>query len=215
MSAPLPVPPAVKVCGLTRVADARLAVELGAAFVGLNFWEGSPRRVTVEAARAIADAVAGRALLVGVFVNQPAAEVERIAATVGLDLLQLHGDEDAAAVAAFGARAIKVLRAAGRLEARRFDEHPQVWGFLVEPRRPGAYGGTGEPWAYAEGAGLPTAKPVLLAGGIGPENLRAVLAAARPWGVDVCSAVEARPGVKDAARLRRLFEEVRHAQAAV
>jgi len=204
---------AVKVCGVTNVEDARLAAELGADFLGLNFWRGSPRRVSVEAARGIAEEVRGRVRLVGVFVNHPAEEVASIARAVELDLLQFHGDEEPETVAIFGPRAIKVLRTAKRPEPGLFAAYPAVWGFLVEPARPGVYGGSGEPWSYGEAAALPSEKPVLVAGGIGPENVRAVIAAARPWGVDVCSRVECRPGAKDAALLRRLFEEVRHAQA--
>jgi phosphoribosylanthranilate isomerase len=204
---------AVKLCGITRIEDARLAAELGVEFVGLNFWPGSPRCVPLAAARAIAGAVRGRVRLVGVFVDERPGEVEAIAAQVGLDLLQFHGGEEPGTLAPFGERAIKVLRGAGRPAAAQFAAYPGAWGFLVEPARSGAIGGSGEPWPYGEAAGLPTAKPVFVAGGIGPENVRAVLAAARPWGVDVCSRIESRPGIKDAERVRRLVEEVRNAQA--
>jgi phosphoribosylanthranilate isomerase len=204
---------AIKLCGITRIEDARLAADLGVEYLGLNFWPGSPRCVSPEAARAIADAVRGRVRLVGVFVDQPPGEVEAIAAQVGLDLLQFHGGEARETLAPFGARAIKVLRGAGRPAAAHFAAYPDAWGFLVEPARSGPIGGSGEAWSYGEAAALPTAKPVFVAGGIGPENVRAVLAAARPWGVDVCSRVESRPGTKDAERVRRLVEEVRNAQA--
>jgi phosphoribosylanthranilate isomerase len=205
--------PRIKVCGVTRAEDALLAAELGADFLGLNFWPRSPRRVGLEEARAIADAVRGRVRVVGVFVN-PCAEEVALAEGVGLDLLQFHGDETPAHLAPFAARSIKALRAGERPGDELFAAYPDVWGFLVEPRRQG-YGGSGEAWGYAAAADLPTRKPVFLAGGIGPENVRSVVAAARPWGVDVCSRVEARPGVKDPARLRRLFEEVRDARLTV
>src|SRR6185295_1813406 len=120
--------PQVKVCGITTVHDARFAVELGAAYLGLNFYTGSPRFLSVELAREIADAVEGRAVLVGVFVNAPSAEVQDIADAVGLDLLQFHGDETPEALAPFAERAIKAFRGATD-EADRFE---QVGGFLFD-----------------------------------------------------------------------------------
>ncbi len=202
----------VKICGVARIEDARRAAELGADFIGLNFYSGSPRCVGVEAARAIANAARGRARLVGVFVNEEAPRVEEIAERVGLDLLQFHGDEGAAELAPFGGRAIKVVRCAGRPDAAELAGFPGVWGFLLERRHPRLYGGAGEEWDFRQAADLPTAKPVLLAGGLGPDNLRRALREARPWGIDVCSRVESAPGVKDGRRLERLFAELKRAK---
>jgi phosphoribosylanthranilate isomerase len=204
----------VKVCGLTRPADAELAVVLGAGLLGLNFYPRSPRRVDLEMAREIATIVAGRALLVGVFVDAPQDEVERVAAAVPLDLLQFHGDEGPAALEPFGGRAIKVLRDERPPDGELLASYPTAWGFLLDRRHQRLYGGTGETWDFAATAGAGDGRPVLLAGGIGPDNVRAVVAAGRPWGVDVCSRVEARPGVKDPDLLRRLFDEVRDADEA-
>jgi phosphoribosylanthranilate isomerase len=203
----------VKICGVTRVEDARRAAALGADFLGLNFYGGSPRCVTAEAARAIADAVRGQVRLVGVFVNEPPHRVEKIAEQVGLDLLQFHGDEGAADLAPFGERAIKVIRCAGRPDAAELASFAAVWGFLLERRNPRLYGGAGEEWDFRQAADPPTAKPVLLAGGLGPDNLRRALREARPWGIDVCSRVESAPGVKDPRLLERLFREAHDAQA--
>lgn len=141
--------PLVKICGVTRADDALAAVELGADLLGLNFYPPSPRFLSVEAAREVAAAVAGRVPLVGVFVDRPRDEIEAIAESVGLDLVQLHGDETAAEVAALGARAIQVFRvdpALGdrieRLSPAILEPYPEAWGFLfdVRDRR---YGGTG------------------------------------------------------------------------
>ncbi len=206
--------PLVKVCGVTRPGDADLAADLGADLIGLNFYPPSPRSLTVEAAREIADAVAGRAPLVGVFVDRPPSEVEEIAGRVGLDLVQLHGDEGPGVAAAFGARALKAFRVAPgegeRLDPALLDPYPEAWGFLFDVRHERLYGGTGRAWPYQALAGLAAAggRPLLVAGGVGPGTARAALLASGAAGVDVCSGVESAPGVKDPLLLLRLIEEV-------
>jgi phosphoribosylanthranilate isomerase len=245
---------AVKICGVTDSADALLSAELGADYLGLNFWPGSPRYVGVEQAREIAAAVraaAPRVSLVGVFVNPDRGFVEETAAAVGLDLLQFSGDEAAAAVRPFAARAIKALRTHDPAVAA---EYADCWGLLLDAPRVGGsagsgaagrgketgrgveapllaedYGGTGRQWDYGAAApilggldgsagasaraGAPgAARRVFLAGGLRPENVRRVVAALRPFAVDVCSGVESAPGRKDPRLLRQLFEEVRNGQ---
>ena len=194
--------PRVKICGVTRVEDAELAIELGADYLGLNFYPPSPRCLDLRAARRIADAVGGRVPLVAVTVNAGRKLVEDLLGLAAL--IQFHGDEGPEEIGPWAARAIKVLR-----PEREGDDpgvYPDVWGFLVEPRRPG-YGGSGEAWDYA-GTRLPeTDRPLFVAGGITPENVREAMAGA--WGVDVCSGVESEPGVKDAGRMKRLFSELR------
>lgn len=211
--------PRVKVCGVTTVADALLAADLGADLIGLNFYPRSPRHLTQAAAAEIADALrrrAGRAPgVVGVFVAEAPDRIAEIDRVVGLDLLQFHGDESVETLAPYGARALKVLRWSARPPADFFAAFDAVWGFLLDRKTSagGPWGGSGEAWDYAEAAALPTSKPVLLAGGIGPANVRAALAAARPWGVDVCSRVESAPGVKDPHLLAALFREIRDGAA--
>jgi phosphoribosylanthranilate isomerase len=208
----------VKVCGVTSVADALMAVDAGASLLGLNFYPRSPRLVTPQRAADIAAAVRERAAgvaIVGVFVNAPLEDIRRVDRVVGLDLLQFHGDEEPEAIERFGARAIKVWRWQGRPSAGELSRFDSAWGFLLDRRDGPArlYGGTGLAWDYAEAAGLPTAKPVLLAGGVGPHNVREAVAAARPWGVDVCSRIESAPGIKDRGLLEALFREIRHGEA--
>jgi phosphoribosylanthranilate isomerase len=201
----------VKICGVTDPANALAAVEMGADYLGLNFYPGSPRFLTIERAREIADAARGRVPLVGVFVNAAPDEIAETAERVGLDLVQFSGDEGPEAVAPFAARAIKVFRA-GRLPGR--DElvaWSAVWGVLIDAPHRGLYGGTGEVWDYEAASGLAGWR-VFLAGGIGPDNARRAVEAARPWGIDVCSRVESAPGIKDPELLRRLFQEVRHGE---
>ncbi|HXO29010.1 MAG TPA: hypothetical protein VOA80_16790, partial [Thermoanaerobaculia bacterium] len=158
---------AVKICGVTDPGDALLSAELGADFLGLNFWPGSPRFVGAERARELAAAVraaAPRVLLVGVFVNPDAAFVEEMAAAVGLDLLQFSGDEAAAAVRPFAARAIKALRTHDLAAAAPFAD---CWGLLLDAPRTGGSqetaasgratdsgGSPGSPGAGASGRGV-------------------------------------------------------------
>jgi phosphoribosylanthranilate isomerase len=209
----------VKVCGVVDPANARMAAEMGADFIGLNFYVRSPRYVDPDRAREIADAVreAG-ARVVGVFVNLPAAEVEEIAGRVGLDLLQFSGDESPEAVAPFADRAVKAFRTGGDPGAERLAAWADVWGWLFDAPHGTLYGGTGEGWSYeavaavAAVSDLAGARRVFLAGGLGPDNVRRAVEAGRPFAVDVCSRVESAPGIKDPELLRRLFEEVRNAQ---
>jgi phosphoribosylanthranilate isomerase len=198
----------VKVCGVTRVEDARAAIALGASLLGLNFYPRSPRYVGVDAAEEIADAVRGQVKLVGVFVNSTAEEVEALDRRLGLDLLQFHGDESPAFIARFGGRALPAVRWRDAGDATHVREHNRAWGVLVERRDSVLYGGTGEAWNYAEVAEAARGTRLLLAGGLGPDNVRAAIEAVMPWGVDVCSRIESTPGIKDMALMQRFFEEV-------
>jgi phosphoribosylanthranilate isomerase len=218
---------AVKICGVADVASAVLSAELGADYLGLNFWSGSPRRIDLGRAREIAAAARAAApgvALVGVFVNPAAREVEAAAAAVGLDLLQFSGDEPPSAVLPFAERAIKALRIH---DARAVAAYAGCWGLLFDtprgaaaaagpaaPTAATAYGGTGRAWDYGAAAGaLAAGRRVFLAGGLGPDNVRRVVATLRPFAVDVCSRVETAPGRKDPRLLRQLFEEVSNGQA--
>lgn len=205
--------PHVKICGITDVEDALAAAGLGADFLGLNFYAPSPRYVEPGTAREIARAVRDRCprppRLVGVFVNHPRALVEDLIDAVGLDLVQFHGDEPRAEVEALGDRAIRVVRVENRADARALAGWTSVWGLLVDVAHPDLWGGTGECWDFASlrrVRGLPAR--VFIAGGLRPGNARRAVAQARPWGIDLCSGVESRPGKKDHELMARLFEEI-------
>lgn len=214
------VPIKVKVCGVTDPANAVAAVELGADYLGLNFYPGSPRFVDVRRALEIAAAVAGRVPLVGVFVNAPAAEVEDTADRVGLGLVQFSGDEGPEDVAPFAERAIKAFRTGGTggLPGREeIAAYGLVWGVLIDASHGSLYGGTGAAWDYGSVKGDKGDVPerLFLAGGLGPDNARRAAESVRPYAIDVCSRVESAPGVKDLELLRRLFLEVRHGQTQI
>jgi len=206
----------VKICGVTEPANARTAVDLGADFLGLNFCAASPRFVAPALAREIADAVRGRVTLVGVFVNAAPAAVAAIVDRVGLDLVQLSGDEGPRDVAPLAGRAIKVFRSGGDPGPDALVPYSDVWGLLFDAAHATLFGGTGVVWSYEGAAGAVRRLPgrrVFLAGGLGPENVRRAVQVVRPFAVDVCSRVESAPGIKDPELLRRLFQEVRDAQA--
>ncbi len=202
----------VKVCGVTDPAGALLAVESGADYLGLNFYPRSPRFVDVGRAREIAAAVRGRIALVGVFAGRSTAEIEEISGRVGLDLVQLSGDEGPAEVAPFAGRAIKVFRTGGDPGAEALAAFPGVWGLLFDAPHGSLYGGTGAAWDYASIAAVAMDRRVFLAGGLGPDNVRRAVQAVRPFAIDVCSRVESAPGVKDPELLLRLLQEVRHGE---
>jgi len=225
--------PHVKVCGITRREDADAAIALGAEFIGLNFFAGSPRSIAVEEAAGLRRHIGDRARVVGVFVDHEPAEVMRIAAAVGLDLLQFHGHEGPAELEPHGARAIKVLRVEGELPRQEIARYASAWGFLFDTARAapspspnGAdaraagdddhrrFGGTGTAWSWESAAPLPADRPVFVAGGIRPDNVAQLVALLSPWGIDVSSGVESAPGRKDPLLLERLFEEIAHAQIA-
>jgi phosphoribosylanthranilate isomerase len=201
----------IKVCGITTPADALAAVELGADYLGLNFYRASPRYVEPGRALEIAEAVRGRVELVGVFVSSPRAEVEEIDRRVGLDLLQFHGDEEPGFVAPFAPRAIKAFRTGGPPGAEELALWSEVWGILIDAPHDARYGGTGAAWDYGTlSPGTPGR--LFLAGGLGPGNARRAVESVRPYAIDVCSRVESHPGIKDLELLRRLFQEVRHGE---
>lgn len=199
----------VKICGVTTPEDARRAVDLGADLLGLNFHPPSPRCLTLEQAAEIAEEVRGGVTLVGVFVHHSVREIERIDGHTGLDLIQLHGEPDPEAAAVWGRRTLQVFRREAPPEAVELARYPDVWGFLLDVPHGRLYGGTGVSWQYETAAGLATDKPVLVAGGIGPGNVREALQASGAAGVDVCSGVESSPGVKDPELIERLIAEVR------
>lgn len=208
----------VKVCGFLDPDNAAMAVEMGADFLGLNFYARSPRYVGPGRAREIADAVRGRTTLVGVFVNPSPDEVREAVDRIGLDLVQLCGDESPAPFAPFIDRTIRVFRSGGDPGPEALAPWNDAWGLLFDAPHGSLYGGTGAAWSYETLAGSERAadhlagRRVFLAGGIGPGNARQAVETVRPFAVDVCSRVESTPGFKDPELLRRLFEEVRNAQ---
>jgi phosphoribosylanthranilate isomerase len=206
------MPPRVKICGLTRVEDAALAVDLGAWALGMIFAPGSPRRCRIGDAEAIAGALRGRAELAGVFVNAPLDELVRLHERVRFTLLQLHGDEGpsycSAAARRTGARIIKAANVADRGDVQALDAFREVDFHLVDARVAGMRGGTGQTVDAELVRSRRSDLPLILAGGLTDENVAAAATAVQPFAVDTASGTEAEPGVKDHERLRAFFEAV-------
>jgi phosphoribosylanthranilate isomerase len=202
----------VKICGIMRLEDGLAALEAGADLLGFVFYPPSHRYRPPRHARSIIEACRARFgsrwQAVGVFVNEPLDELNAIAEQVGLDLVQLCGDEDAAYCAAVNRPAIKVVRVdergrpSGSTDARDWN----AVRVLLDTDRAGHYGGTGE--AYDWACARPFAGQALLAGGLSPENAATAITLAQPWGLDVSSGVE-RDRQKDPELIRRFIQEVR------
>lgn len=202
----------IKICGITRVPDALDAVRAGADALGLNFFPGSPRFISTETAAAIVQAVPADVCKVGVFVNASIDHVTRLADELGLDFIQLHGDEPPEFAAQLGSRpvirAFRVRESASPLlnyisECQRmgFD----LAGVLTDSYKPESMGGTGDLGNWGEAARIANTiqpLPLILAGGLKPENVAAAIAQVGPAAVDVASGVESEPGRKDPERVR-------------
>lgn len=198
----------VKVCGVTTVDDAVRVADAGADAIGLNFWPKSPRRTDAPTARAIVDAVGDRVECVAIFVDADEALVRDVRAQTGIRWAQLHGAESPAFVERLGPEAYKGVAVPDDAMLADALAFPGA-RLLVDAHVPGMPGGTGvhANWSLARRAAA--ARPVLLAGGLRSENVRAALDAVRPAGVDVASGVEIRPGIKDSAKVRAFVEAVR------
>jgi phosphoribosylanthranilate isomerase len=199
----------VKICGLTSVADALAAAEGGADMIGLMFYDGSPRHITLAQATDITRALPPFVLKVGVFVNPEPAQVLEAIAACGLNLLQFHGDEDSAFCTQFGVMSVKALRVQSA-ESLPTLANFHTDAFLLDAHSKSGLGGTGEKfnWDLAIEA-QKYGKPIFLAGGLTPENVADAVRQVRPFAVDVSSGVEAVPGKKDAAKVRAFIAAVR------
>lgn len=199
----------IKICGITRPEDALAAAAAGADALGFIFAPESPRRVTPERVRRITAELPGGIVTVGVFVNQDAAFVEGIAASCGLDLIQLHGDESPEYCRRFPReRLIKAVWPSGADDIGCLADYP-VRAFLADGRDGRRRGGTGRTADWARAAEVGRVYPLVLAGGLGEDNVREALALVRPRAVDINSGVESAPGIKDPERLRRVVAAIR------
>jgi phosphoribosylanthranilate isomerase len=202
----------VKICGITRVEDAQVAVAYGASAIGFIFWPNSPRRVSRDQARAIVRALPPLVTPVGVFVNQPVDFINEVANDVGLGAVQLHGDETPELLDRIQRPVVKAM---SRIEPHAAALWPSHVLLLVDAHDPARRGGTGARADWAGAARLASDRPILLAGGIDPSNVVEAAVRVRPFGIDVSSGVEASPGIKDHARIEHLFDMIRSAGPAM
>ncbi len=199
----------VKICGITRAEDAVLAAELGTELIGFNFWPGSRRYCPPELAQQIAAQLPPRVKRVGVFVNEHRTRVDQVARQVGLDMVQLHGDERPEDCTGFAVPVVKALQVRD-VPSLEFLRSWPVQALLLDTPSAG-FGGSGRSFSWELVEGVSRELPVWLAGGLTPENVAAAIRAVRPQVVDVASGVEAALGIKDPDKLARFIAAAREA----
>lgn len=198
----------VKICGMTQLKDALFAVEQGVDAVGFIFYKKSPRAVTMKTVREIITKLPPLVDTVGVFVNESAERLNKVADYCGLDLVQLHGEESPAFCRKIHRRVIKAFRVKDLQSIKQLEKFP-VSGFLLDTFSDDLHGGTGKTFDW--NLALPAKKmgPVILAGGLTPRNILQAVRQVRPYGVDVCSGVEKSPGIKDLEKVRAFLKNIR------
>jgi phosphoribosylanthranilate isomerase len=208
----------VKICGITEASYARAAIEAGADLIGVVF-AASPRQVTYDKAREIAAAVKKRLPVVGVFVNMPADTVNSVAASCGLDWVQLSGDETWEYCQQMEKPVIKAIHISPERSEKELIAHLEDGQRVLGSRSPiylldtfveQKYGGTGQVFTWEIARRAATKYPVIIAGGLLPANVGQVVAELKPWGVDVSSGVES-GGVKDVEKIKAFIQAVRSA----
>lgn len=202
----------VKVCGITNAEDALAAVEAGADALGFIFYEKSPRYVVPAVAANIIAELPPLVTPVGVFVNDGLATVRSIMDTCGLAMAQLHGDENVSYCRELARPAMKALRLRDRgslLALAEYQGRGGVRGFVLDTFSELSYGGTGQITDWGLAAEVAKSTPILLAGGLTPDNVTEAIRTVRPYGVDVSSGVESAPGKKDHVKMRAFVDAVR------
>ncbi len=201
----------IKICGITRVEDARACAALGADAIGLVFHAASPRAVNLEQARAILAALPPFVTSVGLFVDTAAHEVRALLDVLPLDLLQFHGAETPDYCRSFGRPYLKAVAMKPDLDLLQYaSQFAEAKGLLLDSHAPGVAGGSGQTFDW-ERVPADLNLPIVLAGGLNPENVAAAVRKVKPVAVDVSSGVEASKGIKDAAKIAAFIQGVRNA----
>jgi phosphoribosylanthranilate isomerase len=200
----------VKICGVTTVEDAIMCAEAGADAIGINFWSRSPRVVGGDVARAIVRALPGSVMKVGVFVDAARAQIRETIAEVGLDAVQLHGDETPDDCRGFSVKVIKAIRVREGEALAEIVDRFDVDYILLDADAGAAYGGSGRTFDWSRTAGVARGR-LFVAGGLRADNVAAAVRIARPFAVDTASGVESAPGKKDAERVKEFIHHAKHA----
>ena len=203
----------VKICGITRPDDARVAATAGVDAIGLVFYPPSPRAVNVEQAQEVIDVLPPFLTTVALFVDPSDAEVERVLDRLPIDMLQFHGDESATFCDRFGRCYLKAVRMRDGVDLIAIaDAYAGAAGLLLDSYRHGVPGGTGHVFDWMRVPG-DLEKPIIVAGGLTADNVGQAITHLRPYAVDVSSGVEARKGIKDAARIAAFMQQVQKVTA--
>jgi phosphoribosylanthranilate isomerase len=198
----------IKVCGITRLEDAQLAVELGASAIGFILWPESPRFIDAARAKTIIEALPPFVTPVGVFVDQPRQQVNDIAMQIGLGAVQLHGNETPEYCGCIRHRVVRAIGLTPMTDLASLRAWPASITLLLDAHDPEKHGGTGRTVNWALATRVAAMRRTILSGGLRPDNVGAAVDAVRPYAIDVSSGVEARPGVKDPERMRAFFHAV-------
>lgn len=201
----------VKICGITRAEDARVAADAGSDAIGLVFYVNSPRHVEIDQARAVVATLPAFVTTVALFRNAEAEYVNAVLAAVDIDLLQFHGSESADFCRGFDRPYIKALGMLGQADIEaQAKAYPDARGLLLDAHPPGGEGGSGETFDWHS---IPAAMrgDIILAGGLNPDNVFDAVSTVRPWAVDVSSGVELSRGIKSAGRIQTFINEVKRA----
>ena len=201
----------VKICGVRTLEEAEAAVKAGADALGFNFWPESPRFITPEEARRIVAAIPALINCIGVFVNEDAGRVREIASFVGLNAVQLHGEETPRYCLELAPiKTIKAFRVGDEFNPKTVHAYP-VGAILLDAKVEGHYGGTGKRFSWEIAIQAKRFAHVILAGGLNVDNVAEAITFVRPFAIDVCSGVESAPGRKDLNKLKDFMEEVARA----
>ena len=198
----------VKICGMTNLKDVKVAVDGGVDAVGFIFYKKSPRSVTMQAVRKIVLELPPFVDSVGVFVNETAEQINKIADRCNLDRVQLHGNESPAFCKKIRRRVIKAIRVKDIQSLKKLSDYP-VSSFLLDTFSEDQYGGTGRVFDWNLAYPAKKYGPIILAGGLTPNNVRQAIQRIQPYGVDVCSGVESQPGIKDHKKMQTFLKNVK------
>jgi phosphoribosylanthranilate isomerase len=207
----------VKICGITNLKDARQAFEAGATFIGFNFYKGSPRYITPSAAKRIMRRLPKKAKAVGVFVNETEDKMLTIARRIGVSHVQLHGEESPKTVARLQRTlpVIKAVRVHKSFSTSELARYKNASAFLLDGFDRRRRGGSGKSFRWDIARRAKRAGHIFLAGGLTPANIGEAIRGAKPYAVDVCSGVEAKPGKKDPQAVNNFMRAVRAAQKTI
>jgi phosphoribosylanthranilate isomerase len=198
----------VKICGITNLEDALTAAEAGADALGFNFYAKSPRYVSYEKARKIVESLPPFVSKVGIFVNESRQKIEEAIEQVGLDFIQLHGDEKPEACESFRCKVIKAFRADQSIDHVR--RYSSISAILLDSLHNGSYGGTGQAFNWDLAISFKEIKkPIILSGGLDPDNIVQAIQKVTPYGVDASSRLEERPGKKDSSLVREFIRKAK------
>ena len=198
----------VKICGMTNLNDVKVAVNGGVDAVGFIFYKKSPRSVTMQAVRKIVLELPPFVDSVGVFVNETAEQINKIADRCNLDRVQLHGNESPTFCKKIRRRVIKAIRVKDIQSLKKLSDYP-VSSFLLDTFSEDQYGGTGKVFDWNLAYPAKRYGPIILAGGLTPNNVRQAIQRIQPYGVDVCSGVESQPGIKDHKKMQIFLKNVK------